>query len=202
MKGYKRYIIGLLIIIYGAYLTKPDLYYFNEMNRAASLPKNTLDPEEPSEPEMPSHYLNHFTLTGIDSNDNGVRDDVDIWINRVGKTYNERMALRENAKSLTKQMIACDNNDSESVSSLVQKISRERDCISFVILSKTGEEIIWESLFNVVRNNNKRSCYSFYRHNSSTSMIKGENDLSITCSFKIRNIEIMKSRYEDWRKKQ
>jgi len=202
MKGYKRYIIGLLIIIYGAYLTKPDLYYFNEMNRAASLPKNTLDPEESTEPEMPSHYLNHFTLTGIDSNDNGVRDDVDIWINRVGKTYNERMALREKARTLNKLLIACDNNDPNSVRALEDKNIGDSFCVTFMFLRKPGIEEEWKILYNIVFNNNKRNCSSYYSNNSSTSVFRDNKEAYEYCVFKIKNLNQMKSRYENWSKQQ
>lgn len=200
MKGYKRYIIGLLIIIYGAYLTKPDLYYFNEMNRAASLPKNTLDPEESTEPEMPSHYLNHFTLTGIDSNDNGVRDDVDIWINRVGKTYNERMALREKAKTLNKLLIACDNNDPKAVRDLENKSTGDTGCITFVFLRTPGIEEEGEILYKIIQNNNKRNCSSYYSTNSSTSAFYNNKKTYEYCGFKIKNLEQMKSRFENWSK--
>jgi hypothetical protein len=202
MKGYKRYIIGLLIIIYGAYLTVPDDYYFNEMNRAASLQKNTLDPEEPREPEMPSHYLNHFTLTGIDSNDNGVRDDIDIWINRVGKTYNERMALREKARTLNKLLIACDNNDPNAVRDLENKSTGDMHCITFMFLRTPGKELEWEILTNIVFNNNRRNCSSYYSTNSSTSVFRDNKEAYEYCSFKIKNLSQMKTRYENWSKQQ
>lgn len=202
MKGYKRYIIGLLIIIYGAYLTVPDDYYFNEMNRAASLPKNTLDPEEPSEPEMPSHYLNHFTLTGIDSNDNGVRDDVDIWINRVGKTYNERMALREKARTSNQLLIACNNNDLELVKKLENKATRDTICISFILLSSPGYELTWEVMNKLILNNNNRTCKSFYKNNSFVSSFNFSRESRDNCNFKIRDLKFIESRYEAWRKKQ
>ena len=39
-------------------------------------------------------------VKGIDRNQNGIRDDIDIWINRTGENYNEVMALRQKAKSL------------------------------------------------------------------------------------------------------
>jgi hypothetical protein len=51
------------------------------------------------EPPMPNPKDNDKTLLGIDTNNNGIRDDIDIWINRTGKTYNERMALRQLARA-------------------------------------------------------------------------------------------------------
>lgn len=52
------------------------------------------------EPNMPDEDDNSSTLLGIDSNSNGIRDDIEIWINSVAQNYNERMALRQSAADL------------------------------------------------------------------------------------------------------
>jgi hypothetical protein len=201
MKGYKKYIFAIFIFCYVVYLKVPGVDYFNEINIALSLPQNKLEPEETIEPEMPNHYLNHFTLFGIDKNNNGVRDDVDIWISRVGKTYNERKALQENANSLNKLLIACDENNSKIVKELENKISKERACISFIFLEEAGRELEWMVLLSLVFNNRSRSCEKFYDRNSYNSTSSINIDPSVFCNFKVHDLENMKSRYENWRKK-
>jgi hypothetical protein len=59
-----------------------------------------------AEPTMPDPKENDKTVLGIDTNNNGIRDDIDIWINRTGKTYNERMALRQLARAYREEWIA------------------------------------------------------------------------------------------------
>lgn len=57
------------------------------------------------EPAIPDPKENDKTLLGIDSDDNGIRDDIDIWINRTGTNYNERMALRQVARAYREEWI-------------------------------------------------------------------------------------------------
>ncbi|MGZ3808316.1 MAG: hypothetical protein ACXVCE_09525 [Bacteriovorax sp.] len=50
------------------------------------------------EPSIPDKSENDKTVLGIDSNHNGIRDDVDIWINRTARSSNERRAMRQFAR--------------------------------------------------------------------------------------------------------
>jgi hypothetical protein len=47
------------------------------------------------EPVFPDDKENSSDYFGVDSNKNGVRDDVEIWINRNFQTRNERMAYKQ-----------------------------------------------------------------------------------------------------------
>ena len=51
------------------------------------------------EPPWPNYLKNNTSIEGVDSNNNGVRDDVEIWINR---TYNNSYNLRKATKSLAR----------------------------------------------------------------------------------------------------
>jgi hypothetical protein len=51
------------------------------------------------EPPIPTKAEIMDDIKGIDRNQNGIRDDIDIWINRTGDNYNEVMALRATARS-------------------------------------------------------------------------------------------------------
>lgn len=46
------------------------------------------------EPDFPDEKLNNDTLEGVDSNKDGVRDDVEIWINRVAEDEYVRLSLK------------------------------------------------------------------------------------------------------------
>lgn len=51
------------------------------------------------EPDFPNDKENDKTLEGMDSNHDGVRDDIEIWINRTSKDQNVRKVLKEYYRS-------------------------------------------------------------------------------------------------------
>lgn len=56
--------------------------------------------DEVKEADLPDELLNNKTLEGIDSNNDGVRDDVEIWINRKAEDEFVRWALKDYYKKL------------------------------------------------------------------------------------------------------
>lgn len=54
------------------------------------------------EPDFPDEKLNNETLEGVDSNNDGVRDDVEIWINRVAEDEYVRITLKDYAEKSSK----------------------------------------------------------------------------------------------------
>jgi hypothetical protein len=52
------------------------------------------------EPDFPDEFKNLETIDGIDSNHDGLRDDVEIWINRSEKNEYERIQLKDWARKL------------------------------------------------------------------------------------------------------
>lgn len=53
-----------------------------------------------TEPDAPDLQINNKTLQGIDSNKNGIRDDLDIWINRTALNQEEMLSMRQYAREL------------------------------------------------------------------------------------------------------
>lgn len=59
------------------------------------------------EPNLPKDDENNKSISGIDSNANGIRDDVEIWINRNSGDLNTALALRNFTKALQIYIINC-----------------------------------------------------------------------------------------------
>lgn len=47
----------------------------------------------------PNYLKNNTSIEGVDSNSNGIRDDIEIWINRTYKSYNLRKAMKSSARA-------------------------------------------------------------------------------------------------------
>ena len=82
-------------------------------------------------PPMPDVELNNSTLLGIDSDNDGVRDDVELWINDNTSTVGVRRALKQLAKYGQKILVNIDNENlikefskknQEAVSCLIHQI--------------------------------------------------------------------------------
>lgn len=56
-------------------------------------------------PPMPKSGLNDETLAGVDSDGDGVRDDVEIWINENSEIRAIRLSLKEIARNLSLGMV-------------------------------------------------------------------------------------------------
>lgn len=75
------------------YLKKYNLEMGDLQNKVGSeLTRPTYDGEV--EPPFPNLNDDIKTIQGIDKNKNGIRDDVEIWINRTFNKYNHRKALK------------------------------------------------------------------------------------------------------------
>jgi hypothetical protein len=79
-------------------LTRPIGNYEEEMEKAYAL--KLANPELMTfdgydEPPIPDREENEKTLLGVDSNNNGLRDDVEIWINRTQSDPGVRNAMRQ-----------------------------------------------------------------------------------------------------------
>lgn len=112
--------------------------------------RQIIDGEE--EPPFPDESENNKTLQGVDVNKNGIRDDVDIWINFVGKDRNHRMALKQIAKKLQKIMDVGGGNSKESKEQIVQEVYDADSCVSFFergdLYEMTASSKVTDLLFN------------------------------------------------------
>ena len=88
-------------------------------------------------PPEPDETLNNSTLLGIDSNNNGVRDDVERWIFLEMEIYNgyekiEQVIAMQMGKAAQSALIDPTNKDDN----VHQKITSSRDCWTWYVHSK------------------------------------------------------------------
>lgn len=155
-----------------------------------------------TEPSFPNEVENNKTLLGIDENRNGVRDDLDIWINFVGRDRNHRTALRELARVYSEMLIA----GNETNSGLIQKSARNfydaRACASFIEWDRNFEEKASTQMTKLVYNTDIRIQTSKSYH-SITFMYESNHEGMhagkeyIGCKFEIDDLqEIIKKSEE------
>ena len=151
------------------------------------------------EPSMPNLFINSFTLMGVDSNNNGIRDDVDIWINRTGLDYNERMAMRQYAKTLTLYIESCAKNNKHEVVKYNKKEFGDSVCLDMVSDHKRKKrQFISTKLKTLIQNQEIRTCNSFYSNNSivtSTGVIMESKEY---CEFVIHDLKKENKLYNDF----
>ena len=117
------------------------------------------------EPPMPDRNENEKTILGIDIDKNGIRDDVDIWINRTGKNYNERMALRQMARAEQFRLEVCDLNKYDKSSFACQKPADALVCMKTFYQEKSSDykEKIWNLTYS---SRFRKNCLKFYEKNN------------------------------------
>jgi hypothetical protein len=94
-----------------AYMNYKDNDYNSIIEKAAKLQRDNsefIDFYGEIEPAFPDKNLNAQTIAGIDENKNGIRDDIDIWINRFALNKNETLAMRQYAKAKQNWLINCE----------------------------------------------------------------------------------------------
>lgn len=121
----KKYpVVGLIIFV------SYSLWYFfpskHDQLMSHALKELQLHPEIKEfdgqiEPEFPDKNENDETLLGLDKNQNGIRDDIDIWINRSAIDSSERQALRRYAFALQNQIKNCDLKKSQGTAPEVRE---------------------------------------------------------------------------------
>ena len=105
----KFYFLGLVIIggiVWSLYPPEYDRLMSEALRKQQEHPEIKIFDGE-VEPPMPNREENDKTCLGIDTNNNGIRDDIDIWINRTALDYNERMAMRQYARAEQEELRAC-----------------------------------------------------------------------------------------------
>jgi len=85
-------------------------------------------------PPEPDSKINNATLLGIDSNNNGVRDDVERAIYSHYKSPIEHAAIMQRMKIF--QKIFGDDNRVSHATLLQKEFTRSNDCILYLLASK------------------------------------------------------------------
>lgn len=75
---------------------------------------------------MPDSTENSKTIAGIDSNNNGVRDDVEIWIHTEYQDKDTRQVMMQHARS--EQNILLNVNSKKDVHSAWDIMDKSQDC--------------------------------------------------------------------------
>lgn len=121
-----------------------------------------------AEPPLPNREENDRTILGIDSNKNGIRDDVDIWINRTALDYNERMAMRQYARTIQEDLRICKDVEIEKMSMaqiaatkdeitlVAKKYINASQCLSAISDKQHGERNLERKLEILIKNSKSR----------------------------------------------
>jgi hypothetical protein len=151
------------------------------------------------EPAFPNESENDKTILGIDSNNNGIRDDIDIWINRTAFDYNERMAMRQYARAEQDELRVCENDLRGESSKVMSNSMSAHGCLNALsdpLRTKGYSENRIESL--TISNSTRRHCLGFYDHSSYVSQAKS-TEFHENCNFTIKGLEsVIKSYHKYW----
>ncbi len=153
------------------------------------------------EPDAPDKEINSKDHLGVDADNNGIRDDIDIWINRMGRSLNERMAMRQYAK--TQQVIQknCHENNFDKNSKELENLNRARECLRIMSNYERKEENYGIERLNILTSNTdlRKACYKF-DENQKNEMLVSLEALRINCNFEVHNPKIIVEVYEILRK--
>lgn len=153
------------------------------------------------EPSMPDEDENNETLLGVDKNKNQLRDDLEIWVNRFAKNYNERMALRQASINLEYMLVAAGESKKEIMIHAASVSYTDFECTRFVFGNKKALEI--DSVIRAMVINNKMRKDILGRFNQFTygyeSIVENPNlaEPFRACFFKIENEEISKKLFKE-----
>ena len=165
------------------------------------------------EPDFPDEKENNKTLEGVDSNNDGVRDDIEIWINRTAEDEYVRLSL----KHLYIKYFAIHKSVWENEPIVIQRkksfeSSEALTCLSFILhpyreryLKEKIERdnLYYDDLHKMVFNNPER-----VRMVSKINKFQGQEEGHLSgdfshCSLKIKPeyFDYLKSKYtKKWEK--
>lgn len=118
---------------------------------------------------------------GVDSDNNGIRDDVDIWINRMSNSFNERMAMRQYAKIQHDRMKNCNNS--------IGEINKAVLCLEMIsYYERNGKSFGVPKLDVLIPNTDSRlKCY--FPAKISFNKLVTEQLLKENCQFEVKDVK-------------
>lgn len=128
------------------------------------------------------------TILGIDSNVNGIRDDVEVWINNKttntqnNDLYNVRMSLRQIAKSLQSAIKSKDIKN-EAQRYMLDSISGKR-CLEEITNDKKILELADD--LNIEIFNTEPRFFAYARAHGTLNGLSLNNNSKVNCDFKKR----------------
>lgn len=142
------------------------------------------------EVSIPNSEMNLRGL-GIDTDNNGIRDDIDIWINRMSYGFNERMAMRQYAR--VQQMIqkTCLNHLRPEFQDIME-LEQSRACLDMIShYERNGESFGTKMLDIIIPNTEfRKKCYHFNKVNLPNETITLKS-LATNCHFEVKNPKII-----------
>ena len=162
------------------------------------------------EPSMPNKDKNDKTILGIDTNKNGIRDDVDIWINRTGIDYNERMAMRQFARTKQDIFKVCKNLNYDKmtlneiakanyqISEVLVASSYAKTCLAAVSDFNRSKDYVFSRLQKLLENNHVRNYCIVEIHKFNFPFTLEVREFHKDCNFKIENEQIVIKKYKSF----
>jgi hypothetical protein len=149
------------------------------------------------EPPMPTYFSNNMSVLGIDSNNNGIRDDVDIWINRTAYNYNERMAMRQFARVVQEKLKICDLRLNDKVDAMIVHRSDGYFCLAATSDYLRQENFIVGSIEDLTFSTLlRRHCLKYYAYTPAVYERVVTSDFHKSCQFKIQNESDLIKKYK------
>jgi hypothetical protein len=141
------------------------------------------------EPAMPDKKENDKTILGIDSNKNGIRDDIDIWINRTGLVRNERMAMRQYAKAEQNELKVCSLNLVDEINISGSEAVDSGSCLRALSDYRRDRfNFIKNKIDDLTLNSRARNtCLEFFNKHSSFISSTNGSDIFFNCKFEVDN---------------
>lgn len=192
-----KIIIGVIAFLGLVWLLYPSAH---DRLMSAALKRQKDNPEikifdGENEPSMPNASDNNKTILGIDSNNNGIRDDIDIWINRTAIDYNERMGMRQYARAEQESLRVCSlklRDDGSRVSSASQSADA---CLNAVSDYKRRKKFARDTIDTLTISNwSRRNCLGFYDEIPNISSANA-SQFHENCNFKIEKLDEVINRY-------
>lgn len=147
------------------------------------------------EPDIPNEKENNRTLLGVDANKNGIRDDIDIWINYVGFNYNHRMSLRQFAREEVKRLVAGASENTSAYEQVAKDFYDASQCAEYIEFGKyIGEKSPSSQIIQLTYNTAiRRKGYEQFHRSTLVYKSNLENLYTIeayrACQFKIENLQ-------------
>lgn len=149
MKKINKFRIGFFILLLAGCQKSPDQDYDELMKPVLQRMENSkriVDGEiEPPFPEKLGE-----DAVGTDSNNNGIRDDVELWINYNSSSSNERKAMKQVAKAFIAEINFAHLNDASLSYSNAINTERSLNCLSNFYKNNKAFNSKWQSIWTLV----------------------------------------------------
>ena len=168
-------------VVTNSSVCQASLINFNVINSDYYCDLEDESPKDPGEIGMK-------TILGIDSNVNGIRDDVEIWINNVTSNtqnqdmFNVRMALMQIAEPL-QAAIKFKDNKNEARKRMLESITAV-NCLKEITNKKEHLELADD--LNIEMFNNEPRFFAWAKAHATLSGLSLNNNAKENCEFKKR----------------